>query len=369
MPKGVLTLNSLPGLRGLCLAAASLVAMASLAREAQIEYPAVTPGYEFAFPHDHGAHPSFRTEWWYLTGHVADARGKTYGFQITFFRTRTGIGENSTSRFAPSQLIMAHAALSDPAHGKLHHDQRIARAGLGLAHASEGGTEVLLDNWSLTQTRLGFSAAIPARGFALDLAFAATLKPLLHGEAGFSQKGPERRHASYYYSLPQLIVTGTAGIGDEVLAVSGRAWMDHEWSSQALMPEAAGWDWIGVNLDDGGALMAFRMRGKDGQPLWAAGTWLKPGSGATSYSQREIEFIPVDKWQSPRSQVTYPVGMDVRTGNALWRMTPLMPDQELDSRASTGTIYWEGAVTASREGRVVGRGYLELTGYGKPIRF
>jgi predicted secreted hydrolase len=264
---------------------------------------------------------------------------------------------------------MAHAALSDPAHGKLHHDQRIARAGLGLAHASEGATDVLLDDWSLTQTRQGFSAAIPARGFRLDLAFATTLKPLLHGETGFSQKGPDRRYASYYYSLPQLNVTGTAAIGGEALAVSGRAWMDHEWSSEALMPEAAGWDWIGVNLADGGALMAFRMRGKDGKPLWAAGTWLKPGASATSYAQGEIEFMPIEKWQSPRSQVIYPVAMDVRTGNVVWRITPLMPDQELDSRASTGTIYWEGAVTASREGRVAGSGYLELTGYGKPIRF
>ncbi len=194
MPKSVLTRASL---RGLCLAAASLMATVALARETQVEYPAVTPGYVFAFPRDHGAHPSFRTEWWYLTGQVADAHGKTYGFQVTFFRTRTGIGENSTSGFAPSQLIMAHAALSDAAHGKLHHDQHIARAGLGLAHAREGGTDVLLDNWSLTQTRQGFSAVVPARGFALDLAFAATLKPLLQGEAGFSQKGPERRHASY----------------------------------------------------------------------------------------------------------------------------------------------------------------------------
>jgi predicted secreted hydrolase len=353
----------------LCVVAAGLLATAALAAEAPVEYPPVTPGYALAFPRDHGAHPMFRTEWWYLTGHVADARGKAYGFQITFFRTRTGIGEDSTSRFAPSQLIMAHAAVSDVEHGKLHHDQRIARAGPGLAHAREGATDVLLDNWSLKQTPRGFSAAVAARGFALDLVFAATLKPVLHGQAGFSQKGPERRHASYYYSLPQLDVTGTAAIGGDALAVTGRAWMDHEWSSQAIMPEAAGWDWIGVNLDDGGALMAFRMRGKDGMALWSAGTWLRPGAGAVAYAQGEIEFIPAATWQSPRTQVTYPVAMDVRTGNTLWRLSPLMPDQELDSRASTGTIYWEGAVTASREGRVAGRGYLELTGYGKPIRF
>ena len=157
-------------------------------------------------------------------------------------------------------------------------------------------------------------------------------------------------------------------MGGKTFPVAGRAWLDHEWSSHYLAPEAAGWDWAGINLADGGALMAFRIRGQDGNDLWAGGTWRDASRRVKVFAPGEIEFTPVRRWRSPRTQVEYPVEMRLSAGRIALHLAPLMDDQELDSRASTGTIYWEGAVRAMQEGREVGRGYLELTGYALALR-
>ena len=150
--------------------------------------------------------------------------------------------------------------------------------------------------------------------------------------------------------------------------MTGTAWLDHEWSSQYLAAGAAGWDWIGINLADGGALMAFRMRGKDGSVLYAGGTLMRPDGTSDALGPQEVEFTPLRQWRSPRTGTGYPVAMQVKTKGTLWRIEPLLEDQELDSRASTATIYWEGAVRVSRDGKPAGRGYLELTGYWRPMR-
>ena len=211
-------------------------------------YPDVVPGRTLEFPRDHGAHPDFRTEWWYVTGWLrSDARD--LGFQVTFFRSRPLIGEASPSAFAPRQLLFAHAAIADPAVGRLLHDQRAARAGFGLAGASEATMDVRIDDWSMALAGAAYRVRIPAREFALDLELAPSQPILFQGEAGFSRKGPERRHASYYYSRPHLAVRGTVARGGRRERVDGSAWLDHEWSSEYLAPEAAGWDWVGLNLD------------------------------------------------------------------------------------------------------------------------
>ncbi len=320
------------------------------------------------FPRDHGSHPAFRTEWWYITGWVTDNTGHEFGVQITFFRSRTGIGEASPSRFAPTQLLFAHAAIAEPAHGRLRHDQRAARMGLGLAEASETTTDVFVDHWSLKLEGDVYTAKIDARDFGLDLAFAARRPPLLQGAAGVSRKGPRTDQASYYYSRPQLATTGTISIGAGRSAVSGASWLDHEWSSEYLAPEARGWDWLGINFDDGGALMVFRIRARDGTVLWAGGTRLDANGKTRTFAPDEITFESVREWRSPRTSLAYPVAMRIRVGDAAMTIEPLLDDQELDARASVGTIYWEGAVRASVTGRAVGRGYLELTGYGAPLR-
>jgi predicted secreted hydrolase len=323
------------------LAALGALGVAPRSFAAKVAYPEVRPGRLFSFPRDDGAHPEFRTEWWYVTGWLGDAMG----FQVTFFRARPEEETENPSAFNPRQILFAHAALSERSRGRLVHDERAARAGLALAGAQLERTHVRIDDWSLEQQGERFRARIPARDFDLDLAFAARGAPVLQGENGFSRKGHRPHEASYYYSRPQLVVSGKIN-GREA---SGSAWLDHEWSSAYLAPEAEGWDWTGINLADDGSLMAFRMRGRN---------------GAVHYAPPGVSFKPLRIWQSPRTGVRYPVSMEA---NGL-RLEPLMDDQELDSRASTGTIYWEGAVRALAQDREVGRGYLELTGYWQPMK-
>ena len=332
------------------------------------EYPVVTPGRALEFPRDHGSHPRYRTEWWYVTGWLRAGAGRDCGFQVTFFRNRPRIAEDNPSAFAPKQLLFAHAAIADPMLGRLIHDQRAARAGFGLAEAREGATDVRIDDWSMTFADGTYRARIAAREFGFDLSFKATQAILLQGAGGYSRKGPEPRQASYYYSRPQLAVRGTVERGGRREPVAGSAWLDHEWSSEVMAADAAGWDWVGLNLADGAALMAFRMRSKAGADLWAGGA-LRTGDGRLRIlPPGEVRFEPLRTWRSPRSEVAYPVAMRVRAGGADIALEPLMEDQELDSRASTGTIYWEGAVRAKQGDRLVGSGYLELTGYWKPLK-
>jgi predicted secreted hydrolase len=163
-------------------------------------------------------------------------------------------------------------------------------------------------------------------------------------------------------------VTGTLTVGGTAADVTGTAWLDHEWSSEPMAPEATGWDWTGINLADGGALMAFRMRDKAGGTVWAGGTLRERDGRPRVLAPDEVRFVPSRSWRSPRTGVEYPVAMRVTAGGKDITLEPLFDDQELDARASTGTIYWEGAVRATTAGREVGRGYLELTGYGAPLR-
>jgi predicted secreted hydrolase len=343
--------------------------LALLAREALAAdgYPDVVPGRTLEFPRDHGAHPAFRTEWWYVTGWLRSG-ARDLGFQVTFFRNRPRIGEDNPSAFAPRQLLFAHAAIADPAVGRLLHDQRAARAGFDLAVAREETTDVRIDDWSLALAGGVYRTRIVAREFALELEFAPAQPILLQGEAGFSRKSPAAGQASYYYSRPQLAVSGTVERSGRRERVDGSAWLDHEWSSEYLAPEAAGWDWAGLNLDGGGALMAFSIRAKTGGVFWAGGGWRDAGGLTRVLAPGEVRFEPLRRWRSPRTEVEYPVAMRLRAGEREFVLEPLLDDQELDSRASTGVIYWEGAVTAAEGGRRVGRGYLELTGYSKPVR-
>ncbi len=332
-------------------------------------FAVVEPGVAVTLPRDHGSHPAFRTEWWYVTGWLRTEAGEPLGFQVTFFRSRPAtVATDNPSAFAPHQVIIAHAAISDAARGRLWHDQRIARAGFGLAGATEHDLRVWLDHWHLERREGRFSARIEAEDFALDLELSATQPPLLQGEAGFSRKGAAPAAASWYYSLPQLRVTGLVTRGARAERVSGAAWLDHEWSSEYLEAAASGWDWIGLNLDDGGALMLFRIRDGQHGTRWAGGTLRTADGERRVFAPREVTFTPGRRWRSPRTGIEYPVEWRVRAGDFEIALRPFMDDQESDSRRSTGAVYWEGAVMAERDGRPVGRGHLELTGYGEPLR-
>ncbi len=344
-----------------------ILLLAAACAQAQ-DYAEVRPGTPFVFPADYGSHPAFRTEWWYVTAWLRDEAGREVGAQLTFFRSRPGVAESVASAFAPQQLIFAHAALADPAHGRLRQDQRAARAGFGLAGAAEGDTDVQAGGWRLARSGAGYAAHIAAREFSFDLDLQPTQPLLLQGEAGYSRKGPRPQQASRYYSLPQLAVSGSLTFEGQTRRVTGRAWFDHEWSSELLMDGAVGWDWVGLNLDDGGALTAFRLRDRDGATLWAGGSLRDADGRLRVLRPDEVRFAPRRRWRSPRSGADYPVAMTVTAGDATIELVPLLDDQEIDARASTGTIYWEGAVRARRGVVEIGRGYLELTGYWRPLR-
>ena len=353
-----------------------------LRASAETSYPPVVPGHELAFPRDEGSHPDFRIEWWYVTGQLDDGASKVkapLGFQVTFFRVRTGLAASNPSSFAPRQVLFAHAALADPVSGKLHHAQRSARTGFDLAYAREGSLDVKLDDWSIRQVAPGrYATQVHGEGFDFELTLASTQPPLLQGERGFSRKGPDPRAASYYYSLPQLAVSGEVTVSGARRKVSGRAWFDHEWSSDYVDEDALGWDWLGVNLTDGGALMAFRMRDRRGGERWASATLRSPAPGGageakfagpgelTTFGPEAVHWTPLQSWRSPRTGVTYPVQWRVQVGDRRYRVEPLLLDAELDSRPTTGILYWEGPIRLIDEatGKEAGRGYLELTGYG-----
>lgn len=330
------------------------------------------------FPRDAGAHPEFKTEWWYLTGHAKVAgRDAAYGFQITFFRSRVDETQSMRSRLAAKQLLFAHAAITDVQAKHLHHDQRIARwsgaapgeNGTDTASASALDTDVVLKDWSLLREGDKLRAQIQAEGFAMDLRFASTQPVLLQGDAGLSRKGPDPRQTSYYYSLPQLQVSGSLKLGTTALQMEpgSTAWLDHEWSEEVLPTGAEGWDWIGINLFDGSALTAFRVRSKGGDTLWDGGSF-RSGSTRYIFKPGEVIFKAMRIWRSPTSRASYPVEWMVRTPADFYTVKAVVDNQELDSSNSTGAIYWEGLCEVwDSNSRLVGRGYLEMTGYAAPL--
>jgi predicted secreted hydrolase len=382
-------------------AGAAAVASAGVPGAASMAAPLslIDPARRLAFPRDFGAHPAARTEWWYLTGWLRSA-GNTdpsatpaWGFQLTFFRSRTGLGEGSRSAFAPRQLILSHAAITDVRGQRLWHSQQVARAGFGVAQAAEGDTDVRLrEAWlkrrdaapselavASSPGRKATGAASPLSryeglvrtpDFQLRLHARSTQPLMLQGHQGHSRKGPAPAQASHYYSQPQLAVTAelqTPSGTDKQL--QGRAWMDHEWSQSVLDSQAVGWDWIGMNLDDGSALMAFRIRDRAGRAVWAGGGWRPAGGAMQSLSPDQLNWTPLDHWTSPHTGARYPTHWRVQVAGRSFTVQALVPDQELDARASTGTAYWEGlSALHDAQGRRVGWGYLEMTGYAGILR-
>jgi predicted secreted hydrolase len=321
------------------------------------------------FPRDHGAHPPLRTEWWYITGRLL-AGSREFGFQVTFFRSRVDAAQPLRSRFAAKHLVFAHAAVTDVEGKRLWHDQRIAREGFGVADAPEGRMQLKLRDWSLSRDDSGpMLARVVAQGFDFQLNLQPTQPVLLQGAQGLSRKGPADRQASYYYSEPQLDVRGSLSLQGRRVEVTGRAWLDHEWSEEVLDPSAVGWDWIGMNLDDGSALTAFRLRRADGSTLWDGGSFRPRGGSPYIFARGEAVFSPQRRWTSSLSQASYPVEWIVRTPADFYTVRAEVDDQELDSRASTGAIYWEGlARLHDSNQRPVGHGYLEMTGYAQRLR-
>lgn len=343
---------------------------ANATRSSKSFYPPVLPR-PLVFPRDYGAHPDFRTEWWYLTGWLGE--GPTaMGFQLTFFRSRTRHAPDNPSRLAPTQLLFGHAALTVPQDSAFVHANRAGRLGGTALRASTLDTDVQFEDWFLRRVQ-GSEAEVYEGHFAdagWSVRFEASTQqpPLLRGQDGWSAKGPQPLQASHYYTRAPLRVTAQVQREPRapVRSLVGTAWLDHEWSSQLLMPGAVGWDWMGINLLDGGTLMAFQIRDAQGQPLYAH-VDARDARGRPVAGWQRMAWVPGGRWRSA-SLIEYPIPMDVMMGGERFRLEPLLLAQEVDARASTGGYYWEGAVRLMLGERVLGQGYLELTGYGEPLR-
>jgi predicted secreted hydrolase len=358
------------------------LALAAAAAAAQVDVTEIlgsrpAPGFAramapraFSFPADHGAHPDFRSEWWYFTGNLAAADGRHFGFQLTFFRV--ALAPDAAPRgsaWATNQAWMAHFTLTDTEAGRFHAAERLARGALGLAGAEVSPFRVWIDDWQAAgRTPAGlFPLRIRASHgeVAVELELSTTRPMVLQGLQGWDRKGPEPGNASYYYAFTRLEAQGHVQSHDVRFEVTGAAWLDREWSTSALGPDLAGWDWVSLQLSDGRDLMLYRLRRKDGSagPL-SKGALILPDGARIALSDREFELEARRWWISPTTGVRYPVALSVAIpsqGLSL-EIAPRLDDQELD----LSVRYWEGAVLAKgRAGAeaVTGQGYLELAGY------
>jgi predicted secreted hydrolase len=307
-------------------------------------------------PGSFSSHPASALEWWYWTGHLADSRGRAFGFQVTFFRLR--------------DFHLAHFAWSDVAGKRFTFDEK-AHLGLpGIAGASEERLDVFNEDWRARE-EAGGRVVLEARGQPGTLRLTLTpAKPLVaHGENGISRKGAGPDDFSHYVSQTRLTASGTLTRGGKAETLTGTAWFDHEWGPGGLPDGVAGWDWFALQLADGSELMLYRMRLRDGSASpFSAGTWVPPAGPARPIAWTDVAIAPRSTWTSPRSGARYPAvwSLSVRSLGLDVTITPLLADQELLTAKSTGVTYWEGAcaVEGRRDGRpAAGRAYVEMTGY------
>lgn len=333
-------------------------------------YPKVTQPRAFRWPADHGCHPGYKHEWWYLTGQLLTVDQRRFGFQFTVFREAIApVPPHSPSKWATSQLYLAHVALTDVYAGRYLSDERSARGALGLAGARADPFRVWLEDWQLNGRADGAGAMIgrvhvSSRRFGYDLEIRNTRPPLPQGDHGMSLKGPQG-NASYYYSYTGLDARGSVRVDGKPYDAAGSAWFDHEWSSSALESSQAGWDWFSLQLADGAALMVFRLRDKSGPHKdFYSGTFVDGAGDKTVLSSGQIEIQARDYWTSSRTGVRYPVKwrISVPDLDLVLDTEPWLDDQEFVH----GFRYWEGAVRVDgrhKRSRVRGEGYVELTGY------
>ena len=356
------------------LAALSLLSPAAPLAADGSRFRPLDPAAAPVFPRDHGAHDDARVEWWYVTGHLADAEGRRSGFQLTFFRT--GLVDDPkvarTSTFAPRDLHLAHFARTDVDGRAFRYAERTHRDGPGGASARTTHLDVANEDWRLTELggKLYLRASDRVDGVeeTLTLLLTPEKPPVLHGENGLSKKAAEPDAVSRYVSFTRLRAEGWATRGDEARSVTGSAWMDHEWGSGAIGKGTRGWDWLSVQLDDGRDLMIYLLRGEDDtRTLHSSGTLVERDSRATPLAPSDFSVEVTARWASPRSKGTYPARWILRVPKAslALEIVPVLPDQELVTDRSTRVTYWEGAcdVRAPGAGRPLGRAYVELTGY------
>ncbi len=343
-------------------------------------YAQVLEERDFVFPADHGPHPEFRNEWWYVTGNLDSDKGKRFGFELTIFRfslSPPGAGSaEDVSAWRSNQVYIGHFALTDAGNKQFHVAQRYSRGTLGLAGARAEPFRVWLDDWSIVEVRrsarpqeeyeFGLPWQLQANDgeIGLNLTLVPQKHPVLNGVHGLSQKAAMAGSASYYYSITRLQTAGTVRIGGDEYAVSGLSWLDREWGSNALSRDQEGWDWYALQLSDGSELMFYNLRRRDGsQDMHSAGTLTLADGSTVHLSTHDLSVEVLDTWQSPRGG-RYPIAWQIAVPEYKLNLTvdPVLDAQEL----VTTVRYWEGAVDVSGERGdtpITGRGYVELTGY------
>jgi predicted secreted hydrolase len=338
------------------------------------------------FPKDYGAHPAYKTEWWYFTGNLAGPAGEKYGYELTFFRNGVRAAPSDPANpWSIRDLFLAHFTLTDVAGETFHAEDILSRSGPDLAGARTESLDVWIGDWSARMKDGAISLRARRRGWEIALELAPRKPVVLHGRSGYSRKGPGNGQASYYSSLTDLDTQGAIAFGGGGRkTVRGRSWFDHEFGSGFLAEDQVGWDWFGLHLSDGRDLMIYLLRRKDGSIERAsAGTLVAPDGSARPLALRgdrergddtiEFSVTTLDRWRSPKSGGTYPSRWRIKIPSEEIDLlvAPLVAAQELLPVTLPNLIYWEGAVAGT--GTVRGRpaaceGYAELTGYAGSLR-
>ena len=353
-----------------------LIALLFISQPLAAQYRTALPGFRYEFPRDNFNHPDYRTEWWYYTGNVKGSDGHRFGFELTFFRQGVTRDPARSGVWDVRDVYFAHLALSDLDRGKFYHSERSDRAGPGIAGVSESGGRIWNGNWQIRWQGDDQNLQAIDDRFALELVMHSEKPPVIHGENGVSRKGANAGEASHYISLTRLATSGSIDLNGAKLAVTGTAWMDHEFFTDQLEQDQAGWDWLSLQLDDRTELMIFHLRRKDGSiDPHSAGTYVDASGETMNLKSKDFVLQPDgDTWISPDTRATYPVHWKVeipRLQIELEAMTPLA-SQELVSKGKFAPTYWEGAITltGTRGGKpLAGVGYLEMTGYDRPVQF
>jgi predicted secreted hydrolase len=329
------------------------------------------PGYHYQFPADHFNHPNFQTEWWYYTGNLHDSSGHRYGFELTFFRQALQLPKSAADStgpvWRPDQIYLAHLALTDINGRTFYHTERLNRAGPGLAGIDRNQRKYWNGNWQVYWKNLDTAEQrleATCDRFSLTLDLLPLKPPVIHGKDGISQKGPTPGEASHYISFTRLSAQGQLN----GVAVSGLAWMDHEFFTPQPNPTLAGWDWFAIQLDNNEELMLYRLRTKSGEiSPFSSGTYVDAKGTAHHLTADQIALQPGRLWHK------YPIDWQISVPSLGLQLTEqtTLDSQELSTPSSPSPSYWEGAVTyrgTIHQKPIAGIGYLEMTGYGQPIR-
>ncbi len=334
------------------------------------EFEIPKPGRVFRFPQDHGAHPRYKTEWWYYTGHLRSRNGESFGYQLTFFRAALKKPDpRARSAWALNTVYFAHLALSDVTRRTFIFKEKAGRGALGLAGAAEGRLQVWIDSWRAEMQGKAHHLTARDEGLGLDLVLTPVKPPVLHGDGGFSRKAAQGDAASYYYSLTRLDTRGRVRLKERDLEVTGSSWMDHEFFTHTLAPEHAGWDWFALQLADGWEVMLYLLRHRDGRVDPASsGTLIDPQGQARHLQLTDFQLTPTGTWKSPHSQALYPAGWRLKIPGAGYSLAliPTLADQEIRAGEAAAITYWEGQIKIQGQRHqqpVGGQGYAELTGY------